>query len=265
MARSVCTIVALTLLLVAGRALAENSPSALRPGATLTIAFPELPPTYYALAQKKNVPAQMTIFLPTNYDPARKHPLFIFLSGGDGGAGGDPAVARAITQEKDFVCVSMPLFRAPEPQGTTQRGTVVISGPDGRAMWPCFRAMLAKLDDVVPNLDPAHQVLGGFSNGAHATAALLDESDGAVARRFSAFFFGEGGGKLQHYELLRGKSFLMLSSQTASRPRAEEIRAAAEKAGAATTFLFDDIGRHGFAPSAYPGVRAWLHDAAAQR
>src|SRR5437763_1224228 len=104
--------------------------------------------------------------------------------------------------------------------------------------------MLGRLDALVPNLDPAHQVLGGFSNGAHATAALLDESDGAIARRFSAFFFGEGGGKLQHYDLLKGKSFLMLSSNSKSRPRAEEIAAHATAAGATVTFIFEDVGRH---------------------
>ena len=44
---------------------------------------------------------------------------------------------------------------------------------DGRYMWPSFKSMLEKLEEVVPNIDPVHRILGGFSNGAHATAALM--------------------------------------------------------------------------------------------
>jgi hypothetical protein len=65
--------------------------------------------------------------------------------------------------------------------------------------------MLARLDEVVPNIDPEHQVLGGFSNGATATQGLIDQSDGEAAGRFSAFFFVGGGGRLQRVDLLRGQ------------------------------------------------------------
>jgi len=237
---------------------AAESPPELRPGGRFAVRFLEMPPTFYALDQKKHVAAQMTICLPTNYDPARKHPLFIFLTGGNGGTGGNPEVASAITEGRDFICVSVPLFRAPESQAMTRSGMVILTAADGRYMWPFFRTMLGRLEEIVANIDPAHRVLGGFSNGAHAAAALLEASDGEVARRFSAFFFGEGGGKLQHFELLRGKPFLMLSSNAQSRPRAQEICDAAREAGALTAFVFEDVGRHAFPPSAYPAVRAWL-------
>ena len=65
--------------------------------------------------------------------------------------------------------------------------------------------------------------MGGFSNGAHATQGLLDASGGELAHRFAAFFFVEGGGRLQHYEFLKGHPFLMVSSNAKSRPRASEI------------------------------------------
>ena len=118
--------------------------------------------------------------------------------------------------------------------------------------------MLAKLDELVPNLDPAHQVLAGFSNGAHATAGLIDVSDGAVAKRFSAYFFVEGGGRLKHFDLLKGKPYLMVSSQAKSRPRAQQICDAAKAAGAKATLIFEDVGKHDFPVAAYPAVRAWL-------
>jgi len=210
-----------TLLLLAAAVLAYNGISAepaprLSPGSTFTIRFPEMPQTFYDIYAQKDVKAQMTVFLPRNYDSGRKHPLLVFLNGGDGGTGSNPGVARALSGEQDFVCVSMPLFKAIDRKA---RGGYVMQDQDAKYMWPFFRAMLAKLIEVVPNLDPNDQVLGGFSNGAHATAALIDESDGEVARRFSAFLFVEGGGKLHRYDLLNGKPVLMVSSNAKSRPR----------------------------------------------
>ena len=240
---------------------AEPAPK-LTPNSTFTITFPEMPPTFYVLDQKKDVKAQMTLFLPANYSPGRKHPLLVFLNGGHGGTGGDPGVARALSAEKDFVCVCMPLFKATDPKAPG--GNYLMRDEDGKYMWPFFKTMLAKLEEQVPNLDPVHRVLGGFSNGAHATAALIDESDGEVARRFSAFIFVEGGGKLQRYDLLKGKPFLMVASNAKSRPRGQQICDAAKAAGAKAAFLCEDVGKHDFPVKAYPAVREWLRGLATQ-
>ena len=250
-----------TFLLLAAALLAHNGISAepasrLSPGSMFTIRFPEMPQTFYDIYAQKDVKAQMTVFLPRNYDPGRKHPLLVFLNGGDGGTGSNLGVARSISGEQDFVCVSMPLFKVIDPKA---RGGYVMQDQDARYMWPFFRAMLSKLVELVPNIDPSDQVLGGFSNGAHASAGLLDESDGEVARRFSAFLFVEGGGRLKHFELLKDKPFLMVSSNAKSRPRAQEICDAAKAAGARATFVCEDVGKHDFPVSAYPAVREWLH------
>lgn len=170
---------------------AEKAPK-LIPAKTFSVQFPEMPPTFYALVQKTNVKAQMTVFLPANYDSAKKHPLFIFLNGGDGGNGASLGVARSLTEGKDFICVSMPLFKTTNAPFTGSG--YIMNGQDGKYMWPFFKTMLARLDEAVPNLDPKNQVLGGFSNGAHAIAALLDESEGALASRFSRFCSWRGAG-----------------------------------------------------------------------
>jgi hypothetical protein len=115
----------------------------------------------------------------------------------------------------------MPLFKADKPW-TPGFGYIMIEA-DGKYMWPFFKTMLEKVEALVPNLDPAHRVLGGFSNGAHATAALIDGSDGEVSRRFSAFLFVEGAGKLKHYDWLKGKKVMMVSSNLKSKPRAQQI------------------------------------------
>ncbi|MCX7826879.1 MAG: alpha/beta hydrolase-fold protein [Verrucomicrobiae bacterium] len=251
----------LTLLLLCAISLrADDAAPRLAPGQTLTFRFPEMPATFAERLDPKNIPPMMTVFLPRNYDPQRKHPLLIFLSGGGGSRGQNPTVARKLTEEKDFICVDMPLFKKKldPPTPTNKTARLVLQADDCRYMWSFHKVMLAKLEETVPNIDPAHRVLGGFSNGAHATAGLIDQSDGEIARRFTAFFFGEGGGRLQHYELLKGKPFLMLYGSEQSGKRAKEIYAAAVAAGAkATLHEMKGVG-HAFPESQYPAVRAWL-------
>jgi len=250
--------VVMALLVIAPAAaiaLAADTPR-LAAGSTFVVTFPDMPPTFYALWQKKDVTPQMTVFLPFNYAPHRKHPLLVFLYGGDGENGPNPGIARSLCEGKDFICVSMPLFKATDPKAPG--GDYIFRAPDAKYMWPFFRTMLAKLDEMVPNIAPAHRVLGGFSNGAHATAGLIDQSDGEIARRFSAFFFVEGGGRLEHYELLKGKPFLMVCANSKARRRATEIGDAAKAAGATTTLIIEDVGKHEFPVSAYPAVGAWL-------
>jgi predicted esterase len=254
-------VAALFWAMAVGSAQSGEPAPKLIPGRTFAVQFPNLPPTFYAVFQKTNVSAQMTVSLPTNFDPTRKFPLLIFLNGWDGGIGGNPGVARSLCEGRDFVCVSVPLFKASDFQVTKPNvpsAGFIMGAEDGRQMWPGFKTMLTKLEEIVPNIDPAHRILGGFSNGAHATASLIDESDGEITRRFSAFLFVEGGGKLQHYELLKDKPFLMVSSNAKSRPRAQQICDAAKAAGAKATLVVEDVGKHDFPTSAYPAVRQWL-------
>jgi len=241
---------------VLGVCLFSGAVFGLTPGATFNVQFPEMPATYWAMESSKKEPAQMSITLPKNYAAAARFPLIIFLQGGSGGNGGRPAIVSAMTGDQDFIYATMPLFKkvAPKDPG----GSIIMQAEDARYMWPFFRAMLAKLFEVVPNVDKGHMVLGGFSNGAHGTQGLIDESDGEVAKQFSAFFFIEGGGRLKDYELLKGKAFLMVSSQTGSKRRAQEIAGQATAAGALTTFLFEDAGGHTIPTKAAPAMRAWL-------
>ena len=216
----------LVLLLLAAFPLhAGNAVTRLVPGQTFSIQFPEMPPTFAEQLDSKGIPPMMTVFLPRNYDPQGRHPLLVFLSGGGGSRGQNPTVARKLTEETDFVCVDLPLFKEkldpPAPGNGTAR--LIVQADDCRLMWKLYQTMLTRLEAMVPNLDPTHRILGGFSNGAHSTAGLIDQSDGEVARRFSGFLFGEGGGRLQRYDLLKGKEFLVLYGSERSGKRAREI------------------------------------------
>lgn len=245
---------------------AATVPTRLQPGHSFTISFPDMPPTFAALLDKSKTshkPPVMTVFLPRNYDPQRKHPLLMFLNGGDGGQGGDPGVARALSEEMDFVCVNVPLFKKDIKD-------FIVRDDDSRYSWPFYRTMLAKLEEVVPNIDPLHRVLGGFSNGAHMTQGLVDATDGEVARQFSAFFFVEGGGRMQRWDLLKGKPALIIYGTGAGRDVArfrERTQARCDAALAAgvkaTTHEMPQTG-HNFPASEYPAVRTWLREETTQ-
>lgn len=252
-------LLCLALLAWALGAVAQEPPKLL-PGHKFTITFPEMPKTFQDQVSKNGKTPMMTVFLPANYDPQRKHPLLIFLNGGDGGAGADPAVARALTEEKDFICVDVPLFKADIKDQ-------IIRDDDCKLMWPLYKKMLAKLTELVPNIDPARRVLGGFSNGAHATGGLLDNSDGEAAKWFTAFFFIEGGGRTQRYDLIKGKPLLICygyqPGRDRPRARVKEFSAVALAAGVTVSVHeMPDTG-HDFPKTEYPAVRQWLREVTA--
>lgn len=249
------------ILLAWGLGAFAVDPPKLQAGKKFTIQFPDMPKTFQAQVSPNGQPAMMTVFLPTNYDPQRKHPLLIFLDGGDGGAGSNPSIARALTEEKDFICVGLPLFKADIKD-------LIVRDNDCKLMWPLYKTMLTKLTDVVPNIDPAHRVLGGFSNGAHTTGGLIDNSDGEAAKWFTAFFFIEGGGNTKRYDLIKGKPLLICygyqPGRERTRARVQEFGGVASDAGARVSIHeMKDTG-HNFPPAEYPFMRQWLHEVAMQ-
>ena len=242
---------------------ADGATARLVPGQTFSVRFPELPPTFYRLDTEEKIPTQMTVFLPTNYDRNRDHPLLIFLEGGNGGGATNPKVARALSEETDFVCVILPLFKEKllpkQPPGKGSNTPRILMHPEEAPyMWPIFKTMLTRLDQVVPNLDPEHQIIGGFSNGAHTIAAMISDPNCDLSQRFSGFFLVEGGMRIQRFETLRGKAILMVWGNERLRARGQSNCDAALAAGArASLYIMNNVG-HDFPVREYPAVRAWL-------
>ncbi|MEI6502356.1 MAG: hypothetical protein WCP21_15195 [Armatimonadota bacterium] len=246
---------ALVLLPLACHAQVAEPPPQLSPGTCFTVKFPALPPTLAEAMDPKGIAPMMSVFLPQNYDPQRQYPVFIYLSPGVGGRGTGPGVAWKITQEQDFVCVDMPLFKArvDPPTATNWGERMTIGDEDGKFAWVQYKIMLAKLTELVPNLDPTHGILGGFSNGGHMTAALIDQSDGEVTSRFSAFFFVESGGRMKRYDLLLGKRMLTLYGDARASGRFQQIRDAAAAGGGYGHSARDDRRRACVSGGAVPG------------
>lgn len=249
------------MVLLAALAVHAQEPApALTPGSTFTVEFPDLPPMMsHLFAPASTTKPSMTVFLPDNYDAQKKFPLFIFLRGSAGGSGRDTSLERKLTLDKDFICVDLPLFKAPAPSTTAP--TMQLNDADYRYMWPLQRRMLDRLGQMVPNIDPGHSVLGGFSNGAHATAGIIEESHGEVLQTFAAFFLIEGGGRFRQFDLLKDRPVLLMYGSKSSRlERIQQIEQAAKDAGVKIiVHEMKDIG-HLFPASEYPYLTDWLHN-----
>lgn len=161
----------------------------LEPNATIRLDFPDLPDTLATAGSGERQPARLTATLPTNYTREGKFPLFIFLNGGDGGRGDGLPVPRQQVVPRDFICVSLPLFK--HAYNTNDGG--LVSMEDFPTVSRCYRTMLQRLFDSVPNITPERSTLGGFSNGAHTIGILLAGQDEFILSHFRAFYFAEGG------------------------------------------------------------------------
>ena len=61
--------------------------SDLAPGAVIRLAFPDLPPTFFAQRHDLDTETAVLVRLPANYSPERSFPLFVYLDGSYGGNG----------------------------------------------------------------------------------------------------------------------------------------------------------------------------------
>ena len=190
-------VVACLLALAGALASAEDAVK-LEPNAKLSFEFPDLPETFFSKATHQPAPALLTAQLPENYVPGGRFPLFVFLGGGNGGRG-DSTTARSIAGPRDFIAVSLPLFRdstaaaAPVLPGLPINPKEMVNGADAGILGRAYRVMLQRLLEAVPNVTRERSAFGGFSNGAHATGALLAAKDEFVLSHFTAFCFFEGG------------------------------------------------------------------------
>ncbi len=217
--RPILTI--LSALLLAPLAALRADPAKLAPNAKLTLEFPDLPATYFEQQTGKKTVPMLSAQLPENYSADSAFPLFVFINGGSGGTGGDASFARRIVGPRDFIAVSLPLFKDAKAKPPVLPGIPVklgnlIHSNDAAILGNTYRVMLEKLAQTVPNIATGRSTLGGFSNGAHATSALAAAKDEFILSHFTAFVLLEGGvgfalnpASLQAPEL-KGHRFLLL-------------------------------------------------------
>jgi hypothetical protein len=186
----------------------------LRAGATIEFRFPELPQTLWSRVHRKRNVTKMLVCLPENYEPGRKFPLFVYLNGGEGSSGAKVHATqiRKVSGTRDLIAVSLPLFKKELDPNEFLGGILISAFDDYPIISRCYRKMLSKLFETIPNIASGEGAFGGFSNGGHTTSILLSALDPFILRHFRHYFFVDGGTFLTslHKNHLRNKRILYL-------------------------------------------------------
>lgn len=183
----------------------------LKPGTRMILKFPELPQTLHAMQSGQEAVTQACLALPENYSPERKFPLFVFLYGGHGGPGAGPGRGQQIMENKDCIFVNLPLFKKKIDPDGPYKGLLITTEQDGETICQAYTAMLKKIYATIPNVDTAHNIIGGMSNGGNSIVAMFENGDAYLMNTFQNLVLIEGGWhSIKTFDRYRGKGILYL-------------------------------------------------------
>lgn len=173
---------------------ADDATPKVVPGRAIIIEFPKLP------KMRDGKPTKMQVRVPSGYDVNKSYPLLAWMGGGGGGYSVGPGTKLADANQ--FILIGLPY-----PQGASNAGQSNMVGQFD-VIWAYHKAMLDKLEQIVPNINPELRVVAGFSNGGHAIDGML----GVRSRRiqpygsyFTTFILADGGRGAGDYRSIRGK------------------------------------------------------------
>lgn len=239
----------------------------LKAGGVLEFVFEELPNTFHGKCLGKTVSPRLLASLPQNYTKEGTFPLLVHLGGGDGGGVTREQLdyVRILTADRDFIAVSMSLFKKEIDPKEVFGGQLIGAYDDYPLISRCYRKMLQTLFDAVPNIDPKRSTLGGFSNGAHATALLVGALDPFILKHFSSFYLLDGGFHIPsfHKMAVREKRFIYFvggSRNGKLRPHLLDRLDATVGPGWApnvTVVKMPDV-EHAFPAQYIPQLRSWI-------
>lgn len=251
----------------------------LQPGVPIEFEVASAPPSLAVLFRNNDDKAvRMTIKLPKNYDESRSYPVCLFLSGGDGGTGGELWQAEPFLGAQDYILCNMPLFKQ-YVAGSDLDRQLSISPADGPYALAGMRVMLDEIRRLVPNVDEARSVIAGFSNGANAIALMLWAGDSDLLARFGHYIMIEGGFWLgsdsdsssgarfrrADFSGVQGKRVLVVyGAQQQPADRVPWVRSAQQTVAALKSAGIDATGQsmpnvgHDFPAAEMDRARAWL-------
>lgn len=223
-----------------------------KPGATLTLQFPDLSP------DRHDQPAQCQVSIPKGYDPAKKVPLVVWLNGGEGGN----TPNRSFLPDGEFVAAGLPY-----PKGASNPAQANMVGQFDK-IWAYHKRMIEEIVKRVPNIDPAASIVAGFSNGGHSIDGILRlaKKDG-LAEHFGIFILADGGGSAStgkgNYPSLKGKfAYVCWGEKSANRPNSPNVvKQFKAHSAQVTASEMKDTG-HEFPETEKEKVKAWLKDIA---
>ncbi|NOU35459.1 MAG: hypothetical protein HOO88_01590 [Kiritimatiellaceae bacterium] len=171
-------------------------------GIEKTKTFPELPDTLFKKIRGIDEPPAVSVSFPLDYDATKSYPVVLFMGGSQGHSGLSAQPVRRIFGDRDFICISLPLFLEHlDPlaeNGSNKWSRMYIAPSEAGFIWAQYKVLLAAAFEMIPNADPRRCFIGGFSNGANTTAALLShpETRDGLLKYFRNFFLIEGGDEI---------------------------------------------------------------------
>lgn len=236
--------------------------SALKQDTVLTLEFPQLPPTMCNMVLGNNAVSRASVFLPADYSIDKKFPVLLWIVGGMGSTG-DGARALAETYgDTGFIFINLPQFKNKlEPllpdSSNYWRRLMLYYEPDNEIIWSSYKTMLDSIWSIVPNIDMANGFMGGFSNGGHTTAILLNRPNAEITGYFNKFIFIEGGMGLSNYKVLKGKPAVFMQGEKGPdwiRP----IYQNAKDEGALASFVLMEGFGHEFPEQYQEILKKWI-------
>ena len=97
-------VAALSVCLLPGDAISEESGPQLAPGSTLSVQFPEMPPTYWAMANRKNDPAQLSLCCQTTTRQKASSRYSSSFRAAAAAMAVRRRLCQALTEDRDFIC-----------------------------------------------------------------------------------------------------------------------------------------------------------------
>lgn len=270
----ICRLIAFVAILLQLPAQAQEDANDLipEPGKFLRINFPDLPPTLLAMTTGNDIPTAVSVRLPNDYNADGTFPLYVFLEGGNGGAGSAIGVPMQISSGGNGVIVaSFPLFK--ENYDTDQRWPFVVGVEDLQTVSSAYETILDRLREIIPNIDPNRSIIGGHSNGAKTLGVLLSGLDENILDSFGGFFFIDGGlnwSSINRPNTLGDHHIFFLVGGGRENPtrwrkhsinRIEYFRESAAELGMTRWRFetFDGVG-HEFAQEYYEELRTWAKE-----
>jgi hypothetical protein len=229
-----------------------NKPPLGAPGETIVLEFPEL------AEDRQGGKAVCKVRLPDNYDAAKPMPLLLWLSPGAGSH--DPHGGLSLVDTSTWAVAAMPFPKNAEPPNIAF----------GKKQMPIIRdyhmAMLKKLIEAVPNVDPMLRFAAGHSNGAHCVATYMADGEREFINYFRGFIIVEGGCLTFKAKKKLRNSYAYVAwgdSEGNNEGFMAGIKATIEDAKLkATTRVMAGVG-HDFPDAERAAVKAWIEKVAA--
>lgn len=236
----------------------------IKPDTTLFFYFPDLPETNYFRATAKFPTTLCSVYVPKDFCENKTIPVVLWIEGGTGGSGDHIEIVKEIFGKTGAILINFPLFKEKVdslmPDSSNYWTRIRIRNADNDVLWTSYKTMLDTILKVFPLIDTSNAYMGGFSNGAHATAVLLNRNEHEITKYFSKYYFIEGGDGLENFSVLRNRYVFYMQGTELSYPNWVKFYfQQAKKCNAKADFVYMKGAGHNFPAGYYYKLRKWIH------